>query len=103
LTTRASRSTTTGDRNWAAPAATSGAFLDNPASLAVSRKVGYRENGEVRLKRRDGELALNQKLVLSPEDLVRGAPLEVLGAADVRRFVGLEQARPASASLIDSR
>ena len=68
---------------------TSGAFVDNPASLAVSRKVGYRPNGVVRLKRRDGELALNQKLVLTPADLVRGEPLEVTGADDLRRFLGL--------------
>ena len=33
---------------------TSSAFLDNPASLAVSRKVGYRPNGVVRLRRRPG-------------------------------------------------
>lgn len=71
---------------------TSAAFVDNPASLAVSRKVGYRLNGVVRLKRRDGELALNQRLVLTPADLVRGEPLEVEGAADVRRFLGLESA-----------
>ena len=71
---------------------TSGAFLDNPASLAVSRKVGYRPNGVVRLKRRDGELALNQKLVLTPADLVRGDPVEVVGADDLRRFLGLEDA-----------
>ena len=32
---------------------TSGAFTDNPASLAVSRKVGYRENGHVRRERPD--------------------------------------------------
>ncbi|HEY5980523.1 MAG TPA: GNAT family protein [Microlunatus sp.] len=69
---------------------TSGAFQDNPASLAVSRKVGYRPNGVVRLKRRDGELALNQKLVLTPGDLIRGEPLEVAGAADLRVFLGLE-------------
>ena len=68
---------------------TSGAFLDNPASLAVSRKVGYRPNGVVRLKRRDGEMALNQKLVLTPADLVAGEPLEVVGAEDLRRFLGL--------------
>jgi RimJ/RimL family protein N-acetyltransferase len=74
---------------------TSGAFLDNPASLAVSRKVGYRPNGVVRLKRREGEMALNQKLVLTPEDLVRGEPLEVTGGLDLRRFLGLE---PESAS-----
>ena len=68
---------------------TSGAFLDNPASLAVSRKVGYRPNGVVRLKRRDGEMALNQKLVLTPADLRRGEPLEVVGAEDLRSFLGL--------------
>jgi RimJ/RimL family protein N-acetyltransferase len=68
---------------------TSAAFVDNPASLAVSRKVGYRPNGVVRLKRRDGELALNQKLVLDPSDLVRGEPLEVTGAEDLRTFLGL--------------
>jgi RimJ/RimL family protein N-acetyltransferase len=70
---------------------TSGAFLDNPASLAVSRKVGYRENGVRRLKRRDGELALNQQLVLRPEDLVRGPhPLHVEGLAAFRRSIGLD-------------
>lgn len=69
---------------------TSGAFLDNPASLAVSRKVGYRPNGVLRQPRREGEMALNQRLVLTPDDFVRGEPLEVAGAADVRRFLGLE-------------
>ena len=54
---------------------TSGAFLDNPASLAVSRKVGYRPNGVRRLKRRAGELALNQSLVLTTGRLrARHAP-----------------------------
>lgn len=69
---------------------TSGAFLDNPASLAVSRKVGYRESGRIRLKRRDGEMALNQQLVLTPETFVRGAPIRVTGAEGLRRFVGVE-------------
>jgi RimJ/RimL family protein N-acetyltransferase len=71
---------------------TSGAFLDNPASLAVSRKVGYRENGVRRLRRREGELALNQMLVLRPEDLVRGDhELVVEGLAAFRRSIGLDQ------------
>ena len=48
---------------------TSGAFEDNPASLAVSRKVGYRPNGTRRMERRPGELAILQALVLRPEDL----------------------------------
>lgn len=71
---------------------TSGAFLDNPASLAVSRKVGYRPNGVVRVRRREGEMALNQKLVLTPDDFVRGEPLDVVGATEVRRFLGLDPA-----------
>jgi RimJ/RimL family protein N-acetyltransferase len=70
---------------------TSGAFTDNPASLAVSRKVGYRDNGVRRLKRRDGELATNLGLVLTPEDFVRGQhPLEVEGVAAFRRSIGLD-------------
>ena len=69
----------------------SGAFLDNPASLAVSRKVGYRDNGRERLQRRAGELAVNQGLVLTPDAFVRGDhPLEVEGLAALRHFVGLD-------------
>jgi hypothetical protein len=69
----------------------SGAFADNPASLAVSRKVGYRDNGRQRLQRRPGELAINQGLVLTPGDLVRGEhPLEVEGLEGFRHFVGLD-------------
>lgn len=80
---------------------TSGAFLDNPASLAVSRKVGYRLNGVRRMPRREGEMALEQKLVLTPADLIRGEPLEVVGAADVRRFLGLEALESSPPSLAD--
>lgn len=69
---------------------TSAAFLDNPASLAVSRKVGYRENGVVRLKRRAGELALNQKLVLTPGTFVRGPDLEIVGLTALRTFLELD-------------
>lgn len=72
---------------------TSAAFLDNPASLAVSRKVGYQHSGIRRIKRREGELALNQGLVLTPEDFVRGdVPIEVTGAGAVRAFLGLDAA-----------
>ena len=70
---------------------TSGAFLDNPASRAVSRKVGYRSNGVHREKRRDDELALLELLLLSPQDLVRGVTrIEVEGVAQVRAFIGLD-------------
>ena len=69
----------------------SGAFVDNPASLAVSRKVGYREDGWERLRRRPGEVAVNLRLVLTQETFVRGEhPLEVEGLAAFRRFVGLD-------------
>jgi RimJ/RimL family protein N-acetyltransferase len=73
---------------------TSGAFLDNPASLAVSRKVGYRANGVRRLERRPGELAMNQLLVLTPDDLNRGEhELVVEGVEPFRRAIGLDAPR----------
>jgi RimJ/RimL family protein N-acetyltransferase len=67
----------------------SGAYLDNPSSLAVSRKVGYADNGLVRYARR-GELAEIQRLVLTPDRFVRGAPITVEGLAPVRRLLGLD-------------
>ena len=69
---------------------TSGAFEDNPTSLAVSRKVGYRPNGTRRVERRPGELAVLQGVVLRSEDLVRGPELSVDGLAPVRRLLGLD-------------
>jgi len=68
---------------------TSGAFADNPASLAVSRKAGYRRNGTARVQRRAGELAVLHRLVLRREDLVRGDPIAVTGLAAFRRSIGL--------------
>lgn len=68
---------------------TSGAFVDNPASLAVSRKVGYRPNGVERKVRR-GVLAELQNLILRPEEFVRGAAIEVVGAAELRSFLKLD-------------
>ncbi|MDQ7992214.1 MAG: GNAT family protein [Propionicimonas sp.] len=67
---------------------TSGAFLDNPASLAVSRKVGYRPNGLRRLARGD-ETATNQALLLTRDTFVRGEPIHVTGVEAFRRFIGL--------------
>lgn len=69
---------------------TSAAFADNPASLAVSRKVGYVENGTSRRQRRPGELALNHNLLLTPDRFVRPErPLEVEGVTAVRESIGL--------------
>ncbi|KRE94704.1 GCN5 family acetyltransferase [Nocardioides sp. Soil774] len=70
---------------------TSAAFVDNPASLGVSRKVGYQPTAVRRIKRREGELALNQGLVLTPETFVRDdLAIEVTGADAVRAFIGLD-------------
>jgi RimJ/RimL family protein N-acetyltransferase len=69
---------------------TSAAFLDNPASLGVSRNVGYRPTTVRRLERQ-GVLALNQGLVLTPDTFVRGdVTVEVTGADAVRAFIGLD-------------
>lgn len=68
---------------------TSGAFLDNPSSLAVSRKVGYVDNGITRMERRTGELAHHQRFLLTPETFVRGEPIHVTGAPEVLRFLDL--------------
>lgn len=69
---------------------TSGAFVDNAASLGVSRKVGYRE-GDVTRMARQGALALHRRLVLRPEDLVRGDPVEVTGVEPLRAFLHLDE------------
>ena len=67
---------------------TSAAFVDNPASRSVSRKVGYRPDGILR-RNRQGHLALSERLVLTPEEFVRGVPIEVTGAEPLRRFLGV--------------
>ncbi|TFD55748.1 N-acetyltransferase [Cryobacterium frigoriphilum] len=70
---------------------TSAAFTDNPASLAVSRKVGYQKNGVVRRRRREGEMALRQQLTLTTETLNRSdQELRVKGVPQLREFLGLE-------------
>ena len=75
---------------------TSGAWTDNRASLSVSRKVGYTPNGQRRLERRAGEVAIMQDLVLTPSGLVRhGLDLTVEGLPEARAFLGLPEASPA--------
>lgn len=69
--------------------ATSGAFLDNPASLAVSRRLGYRDNGQA-VHDREGTAAREQLLVLSAEDW-RATPrptVEVEGVEGCRELFG---------------
>jgi RimJ/RimL family protein N-acetyltransferase len=68
---------------------TSGAFADNPASLAVSRKVGYTDNGWDRGARL-GKPAIMRRIVLEPASLVRFEhKLTVDGLPAFRRSVGL--------------
>ena len=72
---------------------TSGYFRDNPSSAAVSRKVGYRDNGVERRQRREGEVAEIVHLLLEPDDFVRGdTSIEVEGLGAVRRSIGLDPA-----------
>lgn len=69
---------------------TSAAFTDNPASLAVSRKVGYMKNGWRRIERL-GKPAVMQDLLLLPEKFVRfDRELTVAGLPAFRRSIGLD-------------
>lgn len=68
---------------------TSAAFSDNPASLGVSEKLGFKDNGISWSKPR-GSRAVTRRLLLLPEDFVRGEPITVEGAPALRRFIGLE-------------
>lgn len=70
--------------------ATSAAFVDDPRSLAVSEKVGYQHNGRERTMRRDGEMAVSQRLVVTADTLNRpAAELTVSGADSLQEFLGL--------------
>lgn len=51
--------------------AQSSAFVDNPASQAVSRKLGYLPNGDAVVERRPGEAVVNQRLLLTPANFRR--------------------------------
>lgn len=68
---------------------TSAAFSDNPSSLRVSEKLGFRENGIAWSKPR-GARATTKRLLLLPEDFVRGEPITVEGVEPLRRFIGLD-------------
>jgi RimJ/RimL family protein N-acetyltransferase len=69
---------------------TSSAYSDNPASLGVSRKCGYRENG-VSILNRMGKPATLQLVILEPGNLVRYEhSLSVEGVPEFRRSIGLD-------------
>ena len=69
---------------------TSTAFTDNPASLAVSRKVGYKDNGDDHFNRL-GKHAIMHRIILEPADLVRYEhDLKVEGLPEFRKSIGLD-------------
>lgn len=78
----------------------SGYVLGNGASAAVSRKVGYADNGRRRVVQHTlhGPVGVEEQTVLvTPETFVRpDAPVAVEGAAALRRFLGIDRA-PAGA------
>ncbi|MGH8967078.1 MAG: GNAT family N-acetyltransferase [Actinomycetes bacterium] len=68
--------------------ARSGAFADNPASLRVSEKLGYRPDGANTHARR-GTLATEIRLVLEPSHFVRPEwTLQVTGLDGCRQLLG---------------
>jgi hypothetical protein len=84
-----------------AHAITSGAYADNPASTAVSRKVGFSANG-TKLELRDNTAAEHHKFILTRERFVRAdEPVVVDGAAAMRAFMGVPRANEISE--MDSR
>ncbi|TWH03871.1 RimJ/RimL family protein N-acetyltransferase [Nocardioides sp. J9] len=71
----------------------SGYIVGNHASAAVSRKVGYVDNGRRRVVQhlRDGKIGADeQRVVVTPETFVRPRePVSVEGAEALRRFLGI--------------
>lgn len=75
---------------------TSSAFADNPASLAVSRKTGYTDNGADRVNRL-GKPVVMRRIILEPANLVRYKhDLTVEGLPEFRRSIGLDAAEQAA-------
>ena len=80
--------------------ATSGAFVDNHASLGVSRKLGYAEDGVQRVARR-GRPATEQRLRLdrSGWEAHRTVPVEIEGLAPCLPLLGADEAPAAPGEL----
>lgn len=74
----------------------SGYIVGNHASAAVSRKVGYVDNGRRRIVQRTlhGKVGVDeQRVTVTPETFVRpDGPVSVDGAEALRRFLGIERA-----------
>lgn len=72
--------------------AVSSAFTDNPASLAVSRKLGYRPDG-LAVQARRGERAVQQRLRLDRADFACPVPVTITGLEPCRPHFGLPPSR----------
>ncbi len=72
----------------------SGYIEGNHASAAVSRKVGYVDNGRRRIiqQTQQGKVGVDeQRVVVTPATYARPAePVSVEGAESLRRFLGIE-------------
>jgi RimJ/RimL family protein N-acetyltransferase len=79
--------------------ALSGAFEDNAASLAVSRAVGYQENGEARGRRREGSgRTIRFRMDRAQWERKRRDDIEIIGLERCRDlFVGRPPGAPGSA------
>jgi RimJ/RimL family protein N-acetyltransferase len=80
--------------------ALSGAFEDNAASLAVSRAVGYEENGEARGRRRDGSgRTIRFRMGRAQWERTRRDDIEIMGLDScLDLFVGPPAGAPRSAA-----
>jgi RimJ/RimL family protein N-acetyltransferase len=83
-----------------AETATSAAFLDNPASLGVSRRLGYTPDGLARYAVR-GRLRLDQRLRLDRAawEAHRTVPVEIEGLEPCRELLGATAGVPADPAL----
>ncbi|WP_084962102.1 GNAT family N-acetyltransferase [Thermoactinospora rubra] len=75
--------------------AVSGAFEDNHASLAVSRKLGYRDDG-VELYNRQGRRATSRRLRLAREDWTPRPDIEIHGLEPCLPLLGVTPPESAS-------
>ena len=70
--------------------ATSAAFVDNPASNGVSRRLGYVLDGSDVMERRPGEAAVDQRLLLTPDTFRKPSwSVQVAGLDSCRGSFGL--------------
>jgi hypothetical protein len=72
--------------------AMTGAFDDNPASLGVTRKLGYEPNG-IALHERRGARAQSHRFLMTRQyflDHVQRDDVEIDGDAPAREFLGIE-------------